>query len=88
LQDWSDLSQLGEAFPTPGVVFSDADSVIPDVIWISHDRLVQLLDEAGHLTGAPELIVEVLSPGAVAQDTITSPFLLGFQCQVTGFFHP
>jgi Uma2 family endonuclease len=65
LQDWSDLSQMGAAFPTPGVVFSDADSVIPDVVWISHDRLAQLLDEAGHLTGAPELIVEVLSPGVV-----------------------
>jgi len=31
------------------------------VIWISSDRLTQLLDESGHLTGAPELVVEVLS---------------------------
>ncbi|GFE70738.1 hypothetical protein CFPU101_33480 [Chroococcus sp. FPU101] len=37
--------------------------MIPDVIWISHERLAILLDDAGHLTGVPELIVEVLSPG-------------------------
>jgi hypothetical protein len=37
--------------------------VIPDVVWISKARLAVSLDEAGHLTSAPELIVEVLSPG-------------------------
>jgi Uma2 family endonuclease len=63
LRAWSKVSKLGKAFLLPGIIFSDADNVIPDVIWISHDRLAQLQDEAGHLTGAPELIVEVLSPG-------------------------
>jgi Uma2 family endonuclease len=38
--------------------------VIPDVVWISRERLLALQDEAGHLRGAPELVVEVLSPGA------------------------
>ncbi|AUB40369.1 Endonuclease, Uma2 family [Nostoc flagelliforme CCNUN1] len=47
----------------PGIIFSDSDNVIPDVVWASHERLKNLLDEAGHLTGAPELVVEVLSPG-------------------------
>lgn len=47
----------------PGIIFSDSDNVIPDVVWASHERLKHLLDEAGHLTGAPELVVEVLSPG-------------------------
>jgi Uma2 family endonuclease len=37
--------------------------VIPDVVWISNERLAELLDRAGHLTGAPELAIEVLSPG-------------------------
>ena len=63
LQNWSDEAGNGEAIPTPGVIFSEADSVIPDVVWISRDRLTVLLDEAGHITGAPELIVEILSPG-------------------------
>jgi Uma2 family endonuclease len=63
LQIWSRTSGLGETRQTPGVIFTDADNVIPDVVWISNERLSQLLDEEGHLTGAPELIVEVLSPG-------------------------
>ena len=29
--------------------------------WVSKERLPILLDEAGHLTGAPELVIEVLS---------------------------
>jgi len=36
-----------------GVLFTDADNVIPDVVWVSHQRLASLLDEAGHLTAAP-----------------------------------
>ncbi|MBE9009793.1 Uma2 family endonuclease [Pseudanabaenaceae cyanobacterium LEGE 13415] len=63
LQDWSDETELGEVFPTPGVIFSEADSVISDVVWVSVDRLDQIIDEAGHFTAAPELIIEVLSPG-------------------------
>ena len=63
LRDWSLATQLGETVPTPGVIFSDADNVIPDVVWISKERLATSLDESGHLTVAPELIVEVLSPG-------------------------
>jgi Uma2 family endonuclease len=52
---------------TPGIIFSEADNVIPDVVWISQERLAALVDEEGHLTGAPELIVEVLSAGSTNQ---------------------
>ena len=61
LRAWSLQSGLGKPFITPGVIFSESDAVIPDVIWISHERRSQLIDSSGHLTGAPELIVEVLS---------------------------
>ena len=64
LDGWSEMTGLGEVVQAPGVIFSDADNVIPDVVWISKERLATSLDEAGHLTVAPELIVEVLSPGA------------------------
>ncbi len=63
LNHWSEESGLGRAVTTPGIIFSEADNVIPDVVWVSYERLAILLDEAEHLTGAPELIVEVLSPG-------------------------
>jgi Uma2 family endonuclease len=63
LGSWSRQTQLGEPFQTPGVIFTPTDAVIPDVVWISRDRLANGLDQAGHLTIAPELMVEVLSPG-------------------------
>jgi Uma2 family endonuclease len=63
LRNWSYSTGLGETVSTPGVIFTDADNVIPDVVWISKERLATSLDESGHLTVAPELIVEVLSPG-------------------------
>lgn len=63
LESWSRQTQLGKPFQTPGVIFSPLDAVIPDVVWISQERLATGVDEAGHLIVAPELIVEVLSPG-------------------------
>jgi Uma2 family endonuclease len=63
LQLWSRSNGLGEAICTPGIIFTEADNVIPDVVWIGKERLAVLLDGEGHLTGAPELIVEVLSSG-------------------------
>lgn len=62
LNIWSDVSGLGgETTINPGVLFSDADNVIPDVVWATKETYNRLIDEKGHLTGAPELIVEVLS---------------------------
>lgn len=37
--------------------------MIPDLIWVSKERLAVIEDEQGHLTAAPELVIEVLSPG-------------------------
>lgn len=63
LGSWSRQTQLGKPFQTPGVIFTPTDAVIPDVVWISRERLINAVDEVGHLTVAPELMVEVLSPG-------------------------
>jgi Uma2 family endonuclease len=63
LGSWSSHSKLGEVVTTPGLIFTDDDNVIPDLVWISTDRLARVLDESGHLVAAPELIVEVLSAG-------------------------
>ena len=67
LDAWSESSNLGEAIIMPGLIFSDADNVSPDVVWVSTDRLAEIEDEFGHLTGAPELVVEVISPGSQNQ---------------------
>ena len=64
LQLWNDRTGRGLAVSGPGVIFADDDDVIPDVVWISRGRLATGLDHAGHLRVAPELVVEVLSPGS------------------------
>ncbi|MEH2065350.1 MAG: Uma2 family endonuclease [Nostoc sp.] len=61
LNIWSESTGLGEAVINPGVLFSESDNVIPDVVWATKETLALTLDEAGHLTGAPDLVVEVLS---------------------------
>ncbi|MEM9907458.1 MAG: Uma2 family endonuclease [Cyanobacteria bacterium P01_D01_bin.44] len=53
---WSEETGLGQPFLAPGVVFSDADDVIPDVVWVQKDRLPNIVDESGHLTEAPDLV--------------------------------
>lgn len=63
LDAWSQSTGLGQAAINPGIIFSDADNVIPDVVWVSNERLDVLLDDAGHLTAAPDLVIEVLSSG-------------------------
>jgi Uma2 family endonuclease len=57
---------LGEIFPTPGVIFSDFDAVIPDLVFISYERLDEIAVNE-RLSGAPEIIIEILSPGSENQ---------------------
>ena len=64
LHRWNGVSKLGSVVQAPGVIFSPEDAVAPDVIWVGRERLVGALDSGGHLHVAPELVVEVLSPGA------------------------
>ena len=63
LLSWSKETGLGEPFINPGIIFSDTDNVIPDLVWVSKARLEAIVDEKGHFTAAPELAVEVLSAG-------------------------
>src|SRR4051812_5027954 len=64
LAAWSRETNLGEANFAPGVIFADDDDVAPDVIWISNGRLAAALTADGKLHQAPELVIEVLSPGS------------------------
>lgn len=64
LRAWNKVSRAGATVTAPGLVFAEDQDVIPDIVWISHDRRARGMDAAGHLTIAPELVVEVLSPGA------------------------
>ena len=64
LRIWSRQTGMGVANLAPGIVFSDDSNVIPDVVWISHERLQTALQADRKLHTTPELVVEVLSPGA------------------------
>ena len=60
---------IGAVFVAPfDVVFSDFDIVEPDLIYISRER-AQILTEK-HVRGAPDLVVEILSPGTRKTDEI------------------
>src|SRR5215475_3861941 len=63
LDEWNDQSGLGVVVAAPGLVFAEDDDVIPDAIWISLERFGGSRDEDGHFVVAPDLIIEVLSPG-------------------------
>jgi Uma2 family endonuclease len=64
LLSWSRQSGLGRPVVAPGLIFAPDDDVAPDLVWISLARLAVARDAAGHLRSAPELVVEVLSPGS------------------------
>ncbi|MEN9223473.1 MAG: Uma2 family endonuclease [Thermostichus sp. DRC_bins_24] len=64
LDEWSDSTGLGMANTAPGLIFAEDDDVAPDVVWISHTRLQTALQEDGKLHSAPELVIEVVSPGS------------------------
>ncbi|MFP4134353.1 MAG: Uma2 family endonuclease [Halothece sp.] len=63
LYQWSKQAKAGIVASSPGIISSQENSVIPDLVWVSNQRLSEIEDEAGHFTGFPELVVEVLSPG-------------------------
>jgi len=64
LHAWDNDAKIGVTLIAPGLVFTSDDDVVPDVVWVSRARLGSMLDASGHLRAAPDLVVEVLSPGA------------------------
>ena len=62
LQRYLDEHPIGELLPGVGVIFDDLNGVIPDLIFVSNQRREQTL-AGGRLMGAPEICIEILSPG-------------------------
>lgn len=69
LKEWDRVPGRGLAVSGAGVVFSRHDGVIPDLLWFGEERLAQALinpetgEWDGHFYAAPDLAIEVLSPG-------------------------
>ena len=64
LREWAKQTGAGRVIAAPGVIFAGDNDVAPDVVWLSDQRLAIALREDGHFHDAPELIIEVLSPGS------------------------
>ena len=61
------LRKLGKVFHAPtDVVFSDTEVVQPDLIFVSNERSHILTEN--NIRGAPELIIEILSPSTAGRD--------------------
>ncbi len=64
LGQWSHETGAGFVVGAPGLIFAEDDDVAPDLVWVSAERLPTVLAPDGKLHAAPDLVVEVLSPGA------------------------
>jgi Uma2 family endonuclease len=63
LRDWNRRSGLGKVFFAPGIIFAEDDDVAPDLVWVSAGRMQAVVQADGKFHAAPELVIEVLSPG-------------------------
>lgn len=62
VRPYLDLNPIGMIVPGPGVIFSQLSGVIPDLVFISNEQRGAIAS-GEKVTGAPVLVIEVLSPG-------------------------
>lgn len=62
IKNYLNQNPIGRVVFTPGVIFNEYNSVIPDLVFISNERLAEIL-RAQRFMGAPELMIEIVSPG-------------------------
>jgi len=58
-----DKNLVGGIVPGVGVIFDGYNSVIPDLVFLTHERKRKIL-VGSWLRAAPEIAIEILSPGA------------------------
>ena len=68
IASWLEAHPIGRAFLSPlDVLMSDVDIVVPDLLYLSHERAATVLNEK-NARGVPELIVEIASPSTRRRD--------------------
>jgi Uma2 family endonuclease len=55
--------RVGHAYLGIGIVYDDFNGVIPDLLFVSSERLNRIL-AVDRLKASPEIVIEILSPGA------------------------
>lgn len=75
---------IGEIVTTPGIIFSEKDAVIPDLVFATHETIGKsVIGEGeqyeGKFNAAPELIIEILSYGKkdIERDRVVKRELYG-----------
>ncbi|MCS7190285.1 MAG: Uma2 family endonuclease [Fimbriimonadales bacterium] len=62
--------QLGASLMEIDVALPIGKGVIPDICFVSREREAELLTPEGKVRGAPDLVVEVVSPSTRTRDTV------------------
>lgn len=69
LSTFVDERKLGQVFIAPfDVILSKFDVVQPDLIFVSTKNAYKI--KSTHVEGAPDLVVEIISPGSAQRDRI------------------
>ena len=85
IRAWLETHPIGRIFYAPfDVVFTNFDVVEPDLLHISHERAAQILTEK-HVTGAPEIVVEIGSLSTRKRD-VTIKLRLYERCGVSEYW--
>jgi Uma2 family endonuclease len=68
IRAWLEKHPIGQVFYAPyDVVFTRFDIVEPDLLYISNERMAEIVTDL-HVTGAPDIVVEIGSPGTRKRD--------------------
>src|SRR5918912_1569708 len=61
LRAYLDQNPIGEVLLTPGVIFDEFNSAIPDAVFLTNQQVSNISGE--RILEAPELAIEIVSPG-------------------------
>jgi Uma2 family endonuclease len=68
IRAWLEDHPIGQVYYAPyDIVFSRFDVVEPDLLYLSNERAAEVVT-AKHVTGAPEIVIEIGSPGTRKRD--------------------
>ncbi len=68
IRSYLETHPIGQVFFAPlDVIFSNVDVVEPDLMYLSHARAAEVATTL-NLRGAPELVIEIVSPGTRRRD--------------------
>jgi Uma2 family endonuclease len=62
LGNFLEQNPIGRIWTTPGVIFNQISGVIPDIVYVSKERLEEIASDE-RVEGAPDLVIEIVCPG-------------------------